>query len=62
MLPNRVGLPRNKPSQLFKSSSVANKAPESGIISSDFSVSVLTSGTVLIFASAPSIEFIPRAM
>ena len=61
MLPKRVGLPNNKPSQRRRSSSVAYGAPLSGIALTGRSLSALTGGTVRTVALQPGALSTPRA-
>ena len=62
MFPNLVGLPSASAEQLLRSSRFAYNEPVSGIEFFWFLTSGKISGTVLIFASAPSTEFIPLAI
>src|SRR3954469_25208008 len=61
MLPKRVGLPNNKPSQRRRSSSVAYGAPASGTGLTGRSLSALTGGTVRTVAVQPVTAATPRA-
>ncbi|MNG32388.1 hypothetical protein D3C84_1183890 [compost metagenome] len=61
MLPKRVGLPRARPEQFFRSSRLAYSAPSSGMSGDTASHSVEIAGTVRRRASMPVCSM-PRAI